>query len=137
MPLSAHGKVDVAALPAMDPSRPQWLGAFVAPRTNLEQLIAQQWAAALAVPAVGIHDNFFESGGHSLLATELVWQLEEWFPTETPLLNLFFQTPTVVGLAEAIARECPADLDLQQLAATVKLAARETPQPTQTPQTAS
>jgi amino acid adenylation domain-containing protein len=69
-PLTAHGKVDKAALP--DP----FLGAeYVAPRTTAEQLVADLWQQLLGVERVGAHDNFFELGGTSLVLTRLANRL--------------------------------------------------------------
>jgi amino acid adenylation domain-containing protein len=65
MPLTAHNKVDRAALPpiaiaASDPARHQ------APESGLESRIVEAWSEVLrrAVPPDG---DFFEQGGHSLL----------------------------------------------------------------------
>jgi amino acid adenylation domain-containing protein len=101
LPLMPNGKIDRRALPAPDRSRPELDGAFVAPRTPTEELLAEIWAQLLNIERVGIHDNFFDLGGHSLLATQLVSRMRESFQVEIPLRRLF-EVPTVAGLAESI-----------------------------------
>jgi non-ribosomal peptide synthetase component F len=103
MPLTANGKVDRAALPAPDASRPDSRNAFVAPRTPVEQELANIWATILKRSEVGVHDNFFELGGHSLMATRVVSQMRRVFQVEIPLGSLF-GSPTVAALAEEIER---------------------------------
>ena len=73
----------------------------VAPRTPLEQQIADVWADVLQLPQVGVHDSFFALGGNSLLAVELATRLRELVGGELPLDRLF-QQPTVAGLASLI-----------------------------------
>ena len=46
LPLTPNGKVDRKALPAPDQNRPELEKSFVAPRTVVEQLLAQIWAEA-------------------------------------------------------------------------------------------
>jgi acyl carrier protein len=104
-PLTAHGKLDRAALPA--PEFGTARAAYVAPRTALEGQIARQWADVLKVERVGVHDNFFELGGHSLLAAQLVTRLRAAFSVELPLKALF-EEPTVARLAAAIEAAAPA-----------------------------
>jgi thioesterase domain-containing protein len=70
LPLNANGKIDRKALPAPDLTRGE-VG-YVAPRTPVEQILADIWANVLGIEKVGIHDNFFELGGHSLLAIQLI-----------------------------------------------------------------
>jgi amino acid adenylation domain-containing protein len=101
MPLLSNGKIDRLALPAPDRSRPELDKSFVAPRTPVEELLAEIWAGVLDIERVGIHDNFFDLGGHSLLATQLVSRAREAFQVEIPLRRLF-EIPTVAGLAESI-----------------------------------
>jgi hypothetical protein len=109
LPLTPNGKIDRAALPGLDAIELERDGA--APRTPVEEVLVGMWAAALGLDRVGVYDNFFELGGHSLLATQLVAQLQDFFPTEVPLLSLFFEDPTVAGLGEAIIRSYPGDVD--------------------------
>jgi amino acid adenylation domain-containing protein len=104
LPLTASGKVDRRALPAPDSSRPEIEEALVTPRTSLEEALAGIFAQVLGLEEVGIYDNFFELGGHSLMATQLISQLQDIFPTDVPLLTLFFEDPTVAGLSAAISQ---------------------------------
>ena len=101
LPLTPNGKVNRRALPAPDEARPEQAGAFVAPNTPVEELLASIWAGVLRVERVGITENFFELGGHSLLATQVMSRVREVFGVEVPLRNLF-EDPTVAGLANSI-----------------------------------
>ncbi|MEW5928157.1 MAG: non-ribosomal peptide synthase/polyketide synthase [Gemmatimonadota bacterium] len=98
IPLTANGKVDRRALPA--PERGS-AGAYAAPRTATEGVLAGIWAEVLRTERVGVLDNFFELGGHSLLATQVVSRVWEAFGVEVPLKALF-EVPTVAGLAGRI-----------------------------------
>jgi amino acid adenylation domain-containing protein len=101
LPLTPNGKADRKALPAPDRSRPESEAGYVAPRTGVEELLAEIWAAVLKLDKIGIHDNFFSLGGHSLLATQVVSRIRESFQVEFPLRALF-ETQTVSGLAGQI-----------------------------------
>ncbi len=103
LPLTPHGKVDLRALPAPDRARPEMDETFVAPDTGEEEALAVIWSKLLGMNKIGIHDNFFELGGHSLLATQLIARIRDTFQVELPLRTLF-ETPTIAGLAEVIAK---------------------------------
>ena len=100
-PLTANGKVDRGGLPAPDPSRPDFSGAFVAPRNSVEEVLAQIWADLLELECVGVNDNFFNIGGHSLLAIRVISRVRQVFGIELPLIALF-ENPTLVGLAAQV-----------------------------------
>lgn len=102
LPLTANGKVDRRALPAPEASRSALAVAYVAPRTQAEELLAGIWAQVLGVPQVGVHDNFFELGGHSLLATQAVSRIRNAFHVDLSVIALF-QAPTVGELAGQLA----------------------------------
>lgn len=105
-PLTPNGKVNRPALPAPD---------FIeldsksdtAPRSPIEQKLANIWADLLGLKNIGIHDNFFHLGGHSLLATQLTSRIRDTFGVELPLQSIF-ETPQIAQIASAIA-------DLQSL----------------------
>ena len=120
MPMGPHGKLDRNRLPSFDTSRPEMSTDLVMPRNQLEQTLITMWSSTLGIDEIGIYDNFFELGGHSLLATQLVTQMQEIFSTEVPLLTLFFQDPTVAGLARAIGEHIT-DEQLQKVTHTMQL----------------
>ncbi|HEX8191018.1 MAG TPA: non-ribosomal peptide synthase/polyketide synthase [Pyrinomonadaceae bacterium] len=94
MPLTPTGKIDRRALPDPEPTRAQSAGTFAAPRTPVEELLAQVWSETLGLDGVGRDDNFFELGGHSLLATQAVSRVREALGVELPLRAIFeAQTP--------------------------------------------
>jgi amino acid adenylation domain-containing protein len=103
-PLRSSGKIDIAKLPEPDSClRDGSAGAYVEPETALEKALAECWIKLLGVEQVGLYDSFFALGGDSLLATQLASRLQEVFPTEAPLLTVFFENPTVAALAKAIS----------------------------------
>src|SRR6266566_5961562 len=102
LPLTPSGKVDRAALPAPDATRPEVGGRYVAPRTETERVLAGIWAQVLGIDRVGAEDNFFALGGHSLLATRVISRIRRVFGAEVPVAALFDQ-PTVSALAAVIA----------------------------------
>jgi amino acid adenylation domain-containing protein len=101
VPLSPNGKIDWHALPPPDHQQHPQQGALAAPRTVIESLLVQAWAALLRTTQVGIHNNFFDLGGHSLLATQLISRVRDTLHVELPLRSLF-EAPTIAGLAERI-----------------------------------
>ncbi|UEM24882.1 amino acid adenylation domain-containing protein (plasmid) [Skermanella mucosa] len=68
-PLTHHGKIDRAALPAPESSRSE---AGEAPATPAERALAAIWSDVLGVPAVNRDDNFFALGGDSILSLQVV-----------------------------------------------------------------
>ncbi len=104
LPRTSHGKVNRRALPA--PSRPgsASAAASASPRTALERVIASIWQDVLRIPAVGIHDNFFDLGGHSLSMLQVHGKLREALAMEISLVELF-QHSTVGDLALHLSRE--------------------------------
>ncbi|WP_338270596.1 AMP-binding enzyme, partial [Corallococcus caeni] len=84
LPLTANGKVDRKALPEPSEAGVEVSGAYVAPRTPTEEVLAAEWAKVLGVGRVGARDNFFELGGHSLLATQAISRVRSVFGVELP-----------------------------------------------------
>jgi acyl carrier protein len=115
--LTPNGKVDRRALPAPDGQRPELGQEYVAPRSEVEEVLAGIWAEVLGVERVGVHDNFFELGGHSLLATQIVSRLREAFGSELSLRSLF-KSPTVAGISDELTQLC-LDGTVRKIAATI------------------
>jgi amino acid adenylation domain-containing protein len=101
LPLTANNKVDRKALPAPEQSRASLATAYVTPRNQTEQQLAEIWIQVLGVERAGINDNFFELGGHSLLATQAVARIRKIFKIELSLIALF-QAPTIAELASQL-----------------------------------
>ncbi|NMO13901.1 non-ribosomal peptide synthase/polyketide synthase [Pyxidicoccus fallax] len=112
LPLSANGKLDRRALAAVEAPAPQ--RAYVAPRDELEQQVADLWAEVLHVERVGIHDDFFELGGHSLLATQLLMRVRSTFQVKLPVRGLFEQ-PTVEGMTLLLLEALSEGMDASEL----------------------
>jgi amino acid adenylation domain-containing protein/non-ribosomal peptide synthase protein (TIGR01720 family) len=96
LPLNANGKVDRRALPA--PERGGGAEGYVAPRTEVEEILCAVWAGVLRTGRVGVEDNFFELGGDSILSIQLVSRARRRGLRLTP--RQVFERPTVAGLAE-------------------------------------
>jgi amino acid adenylation domain-containing protein len=101
LPRTPSGKVDRLALP--DPEESGMDAAYLAPRSPIENTVAEIWQHVLGVERIGVHDDFFALGGHSLLATQVVAQVRTDFAVELPLHSLFTY-PTVESLSEEIVR---------------------------------
>ncbi|MDR6675064.1 arthrofactin-type cyclic lipopeptide synthetase C [Xanthomonas translucens] len=97
LPLTANGKLDRAALPAVDGSAVASKD-YVAPQGPTEAAIAQVWQELLGLERVGRHDHFFELGGHSLLVPVVAHRLAQ-AGIAVGLIDLFV-ADTVAGIAE-------------------------------------
>ncbi|PYQ67825.1 MAG: hypothetical protein DMF53_01060 [Acidobacteria bacterium] len=101
LPLTANGKVDRAALPA--PVERGEGGAYLAPRSPVEEVLAGIWEEVLELERVGVEDDFFALGGHSLVAAQVTSRVLQAFSVELPL-RLLFERPTVAALAAEVER---------------------------------
>ncbi|MEH1778675.1 MAG: amino acid adenylation domain-containing protein [Nostoc sp.] len=98
-----NGNIDIRSLPEPEMDRSDLQAAFVAPRTPIEEQMAEIWSRVLAIKEVGIHDNFFELGGNSLLVSQLIFFVRETFQVDLPLKSLF-EKSTIEALAQVIER---------------------------------
>jgi len=102
-PLTPSGKIDRRALPAPEQKTDSNEG-WVAPRTDLEEVLAGIFSEVLQVERVGIFDDFFELGGHSLLATRISSRVRESLHMELPVRRIF-EEPTIGGLARIMLED--------------------------------
>ncbi|MEM8963782.1 MAG: amino acid adenylation domain-containing protein, partial [Acidobacteriota bacterium] len=100
LPLTANGKVDRRALPAVE-AVVEEAGTRTPPRTDTEKTVAAVWSRVLGIDVVMVEDDFFQLGGHSILATRVIARLRHELGIELGLRDLF-ATPTVAGLAARI-----------------------------------
>ncbi|MHA4895877.1 amino acid adenylation domain-containing protein [Pedobacter sp. PWIIR3] len=89
MPLTQNGKIDKNALLAINLRLADVQSSFVAPRTDVEQMISDIWSEVLELDKISIYDNFFELGGHSLTAVKVMTMIEAETGKRLPLAILF------------------------------------------------
>jgi FkbH-like protein len=73
-----------------------------APRTQLEQQLADIWGELLGVSSIGVDDNFFDLGGHSLLAVQLLSRVRQALNVDVGLEVVYSSAFTIAELAKAI-----------------------------------
>ncbi len=100
LPLTPNGKIDRKALPAPDQGRIEAGQEYVAPQTQVEELLVGVWEAVLGVERVGVYDNFFELGGHSLLAIQVAVRCQQAGLNVAP--QFLFQYKNIAQLAAAM-----------------------------------
>ncbi len=102
MPLTLHGKVDKAALPAPQVSLSRVGGReYVAPRNGLQQQLVDIWEELFKFHPIGVTDNFFELGGHSLQMIMLISRVEERLGKRVTMAELF-NDPTIEYMSQLI-----------------------------------
>ena len=99
LPLSANGKVDLAALPSPDFDAGQ--AEFEAPTTLWEVRMAEHWKQLLGLEQVGLQHDFFEVGGSSIKLIELIYNLQTEFNIAIAVSQLFKVT-TLHGMAKTV-----------------------------------
>ena len=114
IPLTPNGKVDRRALPLPEQVEVETAAGFIAPRTEMEELVAGIWRETLGISQVGVESNFFDLGGHSLLATRVMNRIRERCGAELPL-RVLFELPTVAALAAKLDAARPKDTELGRI----------------------
>lgn len=72
---------------------------IVKPRNDMEELVLDIWCELLGREEVSIYDNFFELGANSLLILQFINRINEVFPFNTTIQDIYGKT-TVRQLAE-------------------------------------
>ncbi|HEX6751683.1 MAG TPA: amino acid adenylation domain-containing protein [Longimicrobium sp.] len=107
LPLTPNGKLDRRALPAPELASAE--ERYVAPRTPVEEVLAEIWAEVLGLERVGAHDSFFDLGGHSLLIMRLLARIQATFDLEISIRTVF-SMPTLEAMAGEIERRIYEDV---------------------------
>jgi hypothetical protein len=102
LPVTANGKLDIDALP--DPVVASAAPAEAA--TPTEAVVLEVWRDVLAMPRLGVHDDFFAIGGHSIHAGQGMARLRSTLRITAPL-RLIFDNPTVATLAKVLEQRLP------------------------------
>lgn len=68
------------------------------PTSEMVQVLTPIWQKILQVPAIDIHDNFFDLGGESATAAQLFSAIAESCHRELPPVTIY-QAPTIASLA--------------------------------------
>ncbi|GAB3930924.1 non-ribosomal peptide synthetase [Larkinella terrae] len=101
LPLTPNGKIDKKALPDPMLDGVENRTGFMAPRTDIEKLVADIWKECLRLEKISVFDNFFELGGHSLIAVQVMTRLEKKTGKRLPL-SMLFEYPTIEKLASIL-----------------------------------
>ncbi len=101
LPLTAHGKVDRAALPAVTSENILRDETTESPQSEIEQWLASFLGTLLGTARVSRDDNFFNLGGHSLMGAQLIAKVKQTFDVELPLRSLF-DHPTIREISSEI-----------------------------------
>ncbi|MDE1145041.1 MAG: condensation domain-containing protein [Azospirillaceae bacterium] len=104
LPRDAAGVIEAEILRQASLAQAEPAGG-VAPRTDLERVIAGVWAEVLGLEQVGVNEEFIALGGDSLLAARVVARLQEELDTHAITLRALFRSPTIAELAEQLRRD--------------------------------
>lgn len=116
-PMTANLKVDRKALMVMGKESKESNSEYVAPRDEIEEVIAEIWAQLLNLDKVSVCDDFLELGGHSLLANRLVIKINKELGTSITLIEFFSRPMTVEEMALLVEENLLAGLSEEELAA--------------------
>ncbi|NEW37377.1 amino acid adenylation domain-containing protein [Nocardia cyriacigeorgica] len=102
LPLSVNGKIDRAALPAPAAVVRPAGRVGIAPRTEVERVLAGIFAEVLELDDIGVEDGFFDLGGNSLIAARAVARINGTLGAGVTIRDLF-EAGTIAALAERFA----------------------------------
>ncbi|AKJ96694.1 peptide synthetase [Pseudomonas chlororaphis] len=102
LPLTRNGKVDVQRLPT--PQKPAEDSAnHVAPRNDVEALLAEIWQDVLKLERVSVHDNFFALGGDSIINLQIIARANQQGLKLTP--RQLFENRTIADIARVLGAD--------------------------------
>ena len=108
LPLTPNGKIDRAKLPTPQPKL-EAARKHVAPKSEVERLLAGIWTRILGLKDVSIDDNFFELGGDSLMLLRVQNAINERLHRDIPA-TVLFRYPSIRALSAYLADGQRSDL---------------------------
>ncbi|WP_231421250.1 non-ribosomal peptide synthetase [Pseudomonas sp. Leaf59] len=111
LPLTRNGKVDVQRLPLPHATRDDNAD-YVAPRNDVERLLAAIWQDVLKREQVGVNDNFFAIGGDSILNLQIIARANQQGLKLTP--RQLFENRTVADIARVLGADASHTVAQQQ-----------------------
>lgn len=97
-PLSPNGKIDRLALKTIKTKAIEAKSSYVAPTTEIEELLSSIWEEVLDINKISVTDNFIAIGGHSLAAIRITSRINKVIEFEFKL-NKIFELPTIIEYA--------------------------------------
>jgi amino acid adenylation domain-containing protein len=91
IPFTASGKIDKNSLAKIHIKTGRE-NEYVAPKSDIEKMVADIWKDVLSLDNVGIYDSLFEIGGNSLKVIRLASRMSEVFDREIPVASIFRYT---------------------------------------------
>ncbi|MDD4111480.1 MAG: amino acid adenylation domain-containing protein [Herbinix sp.] len=101
IPLTANGKINRSALPALEICANVDNDQYVAPRDELECRLVDIWREVLDIERISVKDNFFELGGNSILMVQIVTKINREFDVNISF-KLFVEKNNIENVAELI-----------------------------------
>ncbi|MEM7373374.1 MAG: amino acid adenylation domain-containing protein [Bacteroidota bacterium] len=101
IPLTPNGKVDRQSLKSSMLTPQSTSSEYVAPETEIEEMLLPIWEEVLHLNQLSILDDFLALGGNSLAAIRLMARVNELFGLELALTTIF-ERPTVRTFGEYV-----------------------------------
>lgn len=99
--LQRIGLAETLGIGTIDPERQNSRRPYRAPRSGVEEQVAEIWRRVLGTERVGADDDFFALGGDSVTATELMTRVAVELGASLPFLT-FLEKPTLAEMAGRI-----------------------------------
>ena len=100
-PLSPNGKIDRKALRLIDTTEVNSKVDFIAPQTEIEEILAEIWKEVLGVSKIGIKEDFIALGGNSLAAIRITSRINEEIEMNFTITKVF-ELPTIEAYSDFI-----------------------------------
>jgi len=115
LPLNTHGKIDRSRLPEPAGAMDDLDATYVAPRNDIEEVVANIWKELLELNRAGVFTHFFDLGGHSLLATQMISRVRDTFQVNVPMADLF-EVGTIADIAKVLVKYEPKPGHIEKVA---------------------